>query len=377
MNDTRRTLKFAIVSAMLAVGFGLWACSSPEATCESSSCPEANSCVVGFDTQADEAAGDLSKQTTKCRLLCSIGPDDRSIASQDKCPPNFHCSAGGASGGGAVAYCVPDKHSYPLSVTAGRWGAPCNPAEGIDGNPSCDLENGFWCYGISPTDARAFCTQYGCAEDADCRGGYWCATVNKKPNVTTLKRSYGADATTTVCLPRAWSPWQGSYCSPCSSDVDCPMNEGLRQHCVSADGAEGGERICAAECTTDRNCNLDGHCGTAAGTEVRVCLPRAGSCRGDGGLCSPCRSDADCPDGYCLEAGISSERFCTVKSKKPCSAGVSDCPAGLPDTMGGGCYTARGELKDQCVNLVQAGTNGNTNEPLPSLGCWTIARSGR
>ncbi len=376
MNDTSRRLKHLVVSATFAIGLGSWACTTAEATCESSSCPEGNACVAGFDTQADEATGDPSKRTMACRLLCSLGPNDQGISSQDKCPPNFHCSMGGESDGSTVPYCVPDKHSYPLPATAGGWGASCNPAAGIDANPSCDSENGFWCYGIGPTDAKAFCTQYGCTEDSDCRGGYWCATVNNGPNARTLTRSYGAESTTTVCLPRAWNPWQGSYCAPCNSDVDCPMNDGVRQHCVSADGAEGSEKICAAECTSDRNCNLDGRCATIAGAAAPVCLPRAGTCRGNGELCAPCRNDADCPDGYCIEAGISSERFCTVKSKQPCSDGVADCPAGLADTLGVACYTARGKLEDQCVNLVQAGVDG-ANNPAPSIGCWTVARSGR
>jgi hypothetical protein len=376
MKDTSRPWKRLAARAMLAAGFGLGACSTGDATCESSACPTGNSCVAGYDTQADEAAGDVSRQTTKCRLTCDLGPDDSSISFQDKCPHNYHCAAGGSSAATAVAYCVPDKVSYSGTTTAGRWGTSCNPAEGMDGNPSCDVNNGFSCYGISPADANAFCTQYGCAEDADCKGGYWCATINSLPNVTTLKRSYGVDATTTVCLPRKWGSWQGSYCAPCKSDVDCPTNNGAPQHCVSADGGSGTEKICAVECGTDRSCNLDGKCTSAEGTAARVCLPRAGTCRGDGGLCSPCRSDADCTDGYCIGAEVSSERFCTTKSKKPCGDGTSDCPAALPGTLGGGCFSAAaGMLKDQCLNFVQAGTNPATKGPASVIGCWTIART--
>ena len=51
---------------------------------------------------------------------------------------------------------------------------PAASTGGFDKNPACGSAQGFWCYGTSPTDASAFCTVYGCKEDADCGDGFYC-----------------------------------------------------------------------------------------------------------------------------------------------------------------------------------------------------------
>jgi hypothetical protein len=252
---------------------------SPSASCDPAKCAAGNQCI------SDGAE-------TKCRLVCALNADGS--GGQRTCPNNYHCTEA------PIPYCAPDKVQYGAS-DKGQWGAPCSPTGGFDPNPACDSGQYFWCYGRSPTDGAAFCTQYQCTADGDCRGGWWCATINKTPNVLSTARSVGE--TTTVCLPR-------TYCSPCGSDVDCPLSDGARQHCVN--DAVGG-KLCAPECGGDSNCHQEAACEArdeAGG--AKVCVPRAGVCVGDGGLCSPCRSDADCKDGVCASSSYSTERFCVI-----------------------------------------------------------------
>src|SRR4029077_14284264 len=132
----------------------------------------------------------------------------------------------------------------------------------------------------------------------------------------------------TVCPPSNGTP---QHCSAagacvtqeCTSDDDCPPTETTFQHC------NGG--ACTPECSGDSDCNA------AVGDEscvapLRVCVPRAGACVGDGGFCSPCRSDGDCTNGFCLSAAYSTERFCSQAMARgtACSSmgpPTGSCPA--------------------------------------------------
>jgi hypothetical protein len=213
-------------------------------------------------------------------------------------------------------------------MPAGQWGFTCLATGGEAQNPACDSAQGFKCYGQNPSDGAAFCTIFDCKDDTDCRGGWACATVNAAPNVTTDVRS-PIGMTRKVCLPRG-------YCDACTSDIDCPTVSGRVQRCV-ADTA--GAKFCSSTCTSDSNCASEARCtggggsgGTSdGGSGDLFCFPRAGTCVGDGSVCAPCHSDADCPKGACIKSDFSTERSCTVQSKVPCSiagggALVSDCP---------------------------------------------------
>jgi hypothetical protein len=310
---------------------------------------------------------------------------------------------------------VPSTLPMPQQPT-GQWGATCVPSGGEENNRACDATDSFACYGTSPTDANAFCSVFGCVADTDCPGGWWCATVNSAPNVSTNKASFGP--TRRVCLPR-------SYCAPCQLDHDCPAaSDGTQQHCA-ADAQ--GTGYCTPECASDANCPLDatcktwqslctpatgascqndegcppasgiaqhcdsGHCtpecagdgdcappgaspgdGGAPKCEVRgLCAPRAGVCLGNGGFCSPCRSDVDCANGYCLSsAPYSTERFCSVKSTRvPCNTTTAN-PPGCPAPQATDNWGA-----DECLT-----TPPNQCEALVDLsgsaipGCWTVNR---
>ena len=346
-------------------------------TCDETKCLPGNKCITGFDNVTDQVANDPKKETLKCRLVCDP-PDPSKASAQDLCPANYHCVSGGMvkSDGSTASYCVPDRSSYPkpASATKGQWGASCNPQQGFDTNPGCDTDNSFWCYANGPDDGDAFCTQFQCTDDLDCKGGYFCATVNQNPSATTAKRSYGP--TTTVCLPRAWNLKPNTRCGSCKTDVDCPLNQGVPQHCVGADANGGTEKVCAVECINDKNCTLDAKCAAPAeapalaiSTSTGVCLPRATTCKGDGNFCSPCSSDADCKNGFCITADYSTERFCTFKSTTPCTStqGSATCPM-KPNGGQTSCFTKpQDPLKDQCIGLTSLGGAG-----IP--GCWTPVR---
>ncbi|HEY1958110.1 MAG TPA: hypothetical protein VGH28_20965 [Polyangiaceae bacterium] len=354
------------------------------AKCDPTQCLPNNTCASGWATSSDAIKADAANKTTACRLTCTKPTD---------CPFNFTC-VGGDGGNG---YCAQDRTAYTPSVKgepAGGlpWGAPCDPTKGFDQNSDCDVSQQFWCYGASPTDANAFCTQYQCTDDADCPGGWWCASVNDSPNVTgpcTAGTSIAAGnckpfrpdwgTTTTVCLPRVYENKPGTYCAPCNSDVDCPAAGGTAQHCVSADANGGDEKVCATECQTDGNCPPDEAC-LDPGTGTQVCVPRAQTCKGDGTFCSPCHSDDDCSanGGFCVQADYSTEHFCTAPTPT-CSynstTGYTDtCPT-LPDlakppnttTDGVGCSynNANGIPTKQCY----------AGNPF-GLGCYTYHCSG-
>ncbi len=352
--------------------------SSPSAGCDSSKCAAGNECI-------DDGSG----SGATCHKVCT---------GQAGCPAGYSCHEGQA-GAKVANWCVPG------------WHTPCAPGGGEQGNPDCDAAHGFGCYGTSPTDGSAFCTRFDCAKDSDCLGGWWCATVNQGPNVTTAKATFGP--TRTVCLPRV-------YCAPCQADVDCnAAPDGTPQRCV---GDAQGSGFCALQCQKNVDCPFDATCviqatvcapsqGQACRTDADcppaggvyqhcdgtmctpecasnadcggsqacvtrgLCAPRAGVCKGDGGFCSPCSSDADCTSGDCLTAANSTERFCSAKATTAsCSASVLDppgCPAHKSSDgwIGVACTQTPA---NQCIGLVTFGSVAGSPQPVP--GCWTVNR---
>lgn len=372
---TPRTAAAVFVLALTALGVG---CSSKASTtqlspdggtaspdggaiaavpCDQSKCTKGNQCIKGDDG------------VEKCRLVCT---------SQDGCPDGYACAAKDP-----LSYCVAEAFSPPVTKNAKTWGASCPPGK-ID-TDACDTAQAFYCYGHGKTDANGFCTRYDCVTDSDCPGGWFCVDQNVLPNVAS--DAVNADhATVRVCLPR-------EYCAPCQNDVDCMKDrQGRTQHCV-ADADGGG--LCVPECTHDTNCHWDAQCmnfGSYSG-----CYPRAKRCKGDGTICSPCRSDKDCPNGSCAYAHHSEERFCTVKAKAACDSAkpYDNCDQNSPVPKDGAKYAGKvvcninkpapndknnlfGEGPDnECIGIVQFGTapdENNVEQPTPSVGCWTAER---
>jgi hypothetical protein len=366
------------------LGVGLPVCFIGAVACSSSSAPitpvdsgvpdtgpppcDPSKCITGNKCLTDQNG------ITECRLPCT---------SQTDCPWDYTCTEVTSS----ATYCTQDTAVSPATgkpyvQKPGVWGDPCNPTDGVDDNPACDWSQGFRCYAQSPTDGSAFCSQYFCKTDADCRGGWWCATVNLAPNAESASRSNGQ--TYSVCKPR-------EQCAECQSDVDCASGTGIPEHCILD---KQGTHYCATECQTTNNCALDQHCLNLSQSAfcsksdpTCVCAAIAQSCTGDGMLCSPCRSDADCKagGGLCLLADYSTEHFCGVPSKVPCTIQngglVAECPKTDEAPNGKGatplisCLTSPDGVEDpanQCVGLVVFGQD--QGQPVDIIGCWTANR---
>lgn len=246
---------------------------------------------------------------TKCRKTCASNTDP-----QASCPFGYTCVAMDPE-----PFCVKDTPQIQKKDT-GQWGFGCLASKGMN-NPDCDADQGFLCYATSKSDGFAYCTRYDCATDRDCAAGFYCATVNTYPNADTNKVSVGE--TQKVCIKR-------EYCAPCQADLDCPQFRGRPQHCVQSND---GKNFCAAECDSSKGCQKDAKCVAFDGG-YKACFPRAGMCVGDGTICSPCRSDADCTNGACVKGQYTEERSCAIKSKKTCTLPSSgpqtaanyDCP---------------------------------------------------
>lgn len=380
-----RRLGFAAALAFLGTLVGASGCSSE---CESSKCATGNACI-------DDGSG--SGET--CHKTCT---------SQVECPFGWYCNDGQLTSQ-HKNWCVKNTNFPPEGPM--QWGTMCSPAGGEGANKDCDWNDYFACYGTNPTDAMAFCTEYGCTEDSDCKGGWWCSTQNVGPNVVSADATFGK--TRKLCLPRR-------YCAPCETDHDCAQDL-TPQHCAPDTQGKG---YCAPQCSGDAacapdaacvvpwnvcapasgpNCKSDDDCPSAAGTfqhcdsgkctlecagakdcsgagqsclpsSVKVCKPRAGVCVGDGAFCSPCRSDVDCTDGFCVSgAPFSTERFCTAQSNVAmCDSTVMNppgCPAPTANAKAVQCTTAP---VDQCIALVTLGAKTGQGQFVP--GCWTPNR---
>lgn len=321
----------------------------PPPACDDAKCAPGNQCL------------DLDGEI-KCRKVCSSNSDPAT-----SCPFGYTCID---TLTGAPPFCVKDQalrsDGTPLEKKpSGQWGASCQANLGLE-NPDCDTEQDFYCYGISPTDGDAYCTRYGCESDEECGAGFWCATVNTTPSVAREKRTkFGA--VQRVCLRR-------SYCSPCVADVDCPDLAGRKQYCVSD---KNGESFCAPTCEATSNCANEARC-VDVGLESKVCYPRAKVCVGDGELCSPCHSDADCgEDGVCVKGQYTTEKAC---AKKAPSGDCELCPEKTSAPAAGIACTreASDNLPEAyCVGVYEFGKPVQTPDgPVQpfDLGCWTPKR---
>lgn len=300
-------------------------------TCDSSSCAAGNTCIA--------LGGE-----TRCRKTCSSNTDPLT-----SCPFNYTCADPERRG---QPFCV-QSAALVTQKPQGQWGALCRANLGVD-NPDCDRDQGFFCYGQSPGDGEAYCTRYECTADAECGPGFACEVVNQTPSVDVERRTT-IGATFNVCVRR-------SYCSSCTSDVDCPTRAGVVSHCIED---VGGKRFCAPECTTSASCAKDAQC-VDYGIGPFVCYPRAATCVGDGSLCAPCRSDADCgEDGICLKGEKTEERACG-KKVADCAA----CPRTAP-TSGAAIGCTESDLgmlpKLHCAGVYSLGQTDD-------LGCWTPGR---
>jgi len=291
----------------------------------------------------------------------ACSPGDASTCDSAQCVAGNTCIT---TAGSSSPYRVINTTTFP-DKPGTQFGAPCNPTDGFQNNPACDAADGFWCNASSPLDASAYCTYFGCKADTDCGDGFYCGTENQYPNAASSQIQNGQ--TVAVCLPR-------SYCAPCASDIDCAPANAAPQHCLT--GTDKAT-FCAPECHSTSDCALDATC--APYDNYSACTPRAGVCKGDGSLCSPCRSDADCAGGYCLLAYNSTEHFCSSKSGITCSYDstfqiIDQCPSSTTATSSIGCSVPSVEPTyppNQCLGEVQEGVDDN-GQPEYVEGCWSV-----
>lgn len=346
-------LRLVTPALVLAVALGGTAllgqgCSSdpPAATgCDSARCAAGNRCLP------------LNGET-KCRKTCASNTDPAT-----SCPAGYTCVAHPDS----EPFCEQQDPATVPPPGPKQWGTLCGTPGGVEANPACDSAQGFFCFAQSPQDADAYCTKYDCTKDLDCAPGFFCGDANVAPNAKTATRTFGQ--TVKVCQKRA-------YCAPCQADFDCPSVAGSPQRCITDDDGVG---FCTQECDQAGACGRpDARCSDVGG--IKVCYPRAGRCKGNGELCSPCRSDADCPQGTCVTGEKTNEKSCTVKSPAPCKlddANGKACPApagpaGRVARCLGNQQTEQGLLypeipKDECHGYYQLGEGGD-------IGCWTPNR---
>ena len=340
---------FAVVT-VFALATAIGACSSSTTEADPSACAD-DRCAPGNKCLPLDGE-------TKCRKVCSSNVDPAGA-----CPFGYTCVAPDSGG---EPFCVQDEAklgdgTYITKSDKGQWGAPCNPTGGIE-NEACDGAQGFSCYALSPTDGAAYCTRFGCESDRNCSAGFECATVNTTPNAQTAKR-VAVGEVERVCLRR-------TYCSTCKADLDCPPVDGRPAHCIADDN---GQTFCSVECASSKNCQVEAFCADL-GAGYKTCYPRARRCVGDGTLCSPCRSDADCgDDGACVKGEYTTEKTCAKKSTSSCDSGKGrgSCPASLELESKVSVACAGGVFqqipKDYCHGLYQFGESAD-------VGCYTPAR---
>ena len=323
-------------------GFECYGTSPADASafCTLFGCTKDTDCAGGWWCEVVDVAPNVTTSTR------SFGP------TRALCLPRQYCATCkvdhdcAPSASGTEQHCATDANGQGF----------CAPE--CSSNANCPLD-------ASCVGAFAVCTQTSCMSDSDCPmlGG-----VAERCFVGACKVPCTNDAACTAAngAPEHCGPAGSCDALACASDDDCPPTAGTFQHCLAGE--------CTPECSGPADCRSDQKCGA-----LSVCKPRAGVCLGDGGFCSPCRSDADCNDGYCLNAMNSTERFCSQTAQGSCeddAAVNAVCPmrASGAKYMGTGCTTESDTFSpaNQCVAFVTAGTQ--TGQQMESAGCWTINR---
>jgi hypothetical protein len=321
----------------------------PKKKCDDSKCAAGNQCI-------DDGNG------LKCRLTCDAdrGPNG--------CQVNQVCAEGDRPDGEKGRYCKTLDNKTVVLPGEKRWGTACDPRNGGEmQNTDCDKDAGFGCFAESPIVTNgAICTTFNCDEDANCPGGFFCATRNAAPNADKAERSFGE--TRKVCLPRL-------QCDPCNSDADCGDSALCKPD-------KSGNKFCMAKCSRTSNCSGDATCkGFDDGS--KVCYPYSEKCVGDGSFCQPCKSDKECTgdNTACFVKGggqFSTESFCVVKKPTAClrTGGQPDCPVSEPKAGPKTFVTCipppqrardpKNPMQDYCVGAVPVGRDGGG-----TLGCFT------
>lgn len=267
------------------------------------------------------------------------GDTDTSCTKLDGCEADDDCPSAYFCGSLRDRACIGNKACESDADCSLVEGASCVALDAEGEVKRCKIE-GFFCH-TSPDDCPR--GERPSDRNSPLTYSYSCSTL-PDPSGDKLVAQRRA------CVPR-------SYCSPCESDADCTEATAA---CVDTGN---GDKFCSIECAPSGFTCDPGSACQAVGDDF-YCVPKGGSCQGDGTSCAACRNDADCgPGGLCYTSSTSRERFCM----QPCEAGNTcpDTPGGLPQE----CCTN----PDSCGSLV----NYCIPEQYPSvsdsryaMGCW-------
>jgi hypothetical protein len=258
-----------------------------EGTC-TVTCTSNAECWSGTECRPYNDAGEMAcvtvrYQTGPVMVGTSCGVDPNACAAVDpECDPQYACQAS----------CTDDSTCSP--------GYHCSPEFN-----TCLKK--LLCYARVQDDPDGYCTQE-CTDDRDCPSSLYCEYVASDTNPDRK-----------LCVRR-------TFCSPCLADKDCNLTGG-----VCATDAQGN-KFCTTPCvpTTDPGdpnfftCPQPYSECKDNGAGRFLCYHRAGSCVGDGSVCSPCRSRKDCDvasGAICYRNQYTQERFCT----STCT-GAGTCP---------------------------------------------------
>jgi hypothetical protein len=253
-----------------------------------------------------------------------------------------------------------------------------------------ECEEAPLCLGAGAGDLDAYCT-VGCGGDDDCAAGYFCGSVTRAPcsDACGLAGQPSDPRCVSADQIGADKPYQcgdrgversvcrlREFCASCDTDADCL---GMPNQVCARDAS--GAKICTRLCDArTRSCPW----GNAAECGVfdeelglATCSHRYGSCHGDGETCSPCTSDADCPNGGCTGSSFTGERWC-INFRTTC-----DCEGEADGTglcASGGCPKSPSGLQLNCVgspdsdlfNICYAANSGSASVlgSSPQTGCW-------
>jgi hypothetical protein len=214
------------------------------------------------------------------------------------------------------------------ALVDGQLGPIACEAEGQVGPPACPT--GFECKAgaCAPASWGA-----ACATDADCLPTECCLD----PSVL---GGAGAMRCTRVCCsssdcdpdPSAvcWIPPNGggSFCRAASDVGLDPPGTGEPLSPCSGDGACRSARcsdgLCQDTCCTDTTCAPNGACRLSGPPTAEALGFWCGAAPGTAAIGAPCKGDADCASGLCLEAGTTTTDIPGPVCSTPCCSS-EDC----------------------------------------------------
>jgi hypothetical protein len=298
--------------AVLALAPAALVAGCTKATVIGTPCMADGDCNVAGQVCAPGLGGGASICTRKC--TGQTGPEG--------CPVGYDCFPTDPAKGSTC-----NRVRYEFDATTGApllFGRDCAldylacaNAGSANANPVCRKIFDF--SGDPPTpveiDPNAYCTG-ACETDADCPLDFLC--------------DVDVDGAR-LCLRR-------DQCAPCTVDANCPTSNPL---CVPT--RDGTARYCTKSCAFRSDCggvqNTALTCAettNAAGTPLLACLHRFGACKGEGNMCDPCRTDADCEktQSTCITNSATGERFCSKRctSDAACSGAAGTVATACDNT---------------------------------------------